>query len=165
MALPPITFTLCFLTRGEKVLMLHRSKEPNLGLWNGVGGHIESGESPLLSCLREVEEETGFKLESIRFAGVLTWEGFSSFPTGGLYIYSAPAPDGEPRSNEEGDLAWKTVDWIQNTTEVVSNIPRFLPHILAGDPPQWFRFFYTGEKIIRYSFEPLPSDLDLLNQP
>ncbi len=96
MALPPITFTLCFLTRAEKVLMLHRTKEPNLGLWNGVGGHIEPGEIPMLSCLREVEEETGFKLESIRFAEVLTWEGLTNFPTGGLYIFIAPAPEGEP---------------------------------------------------------------------
>lgn len=39
-------FTLCFLLHGEDVLMLHRRFPPNQGLWNGVGGHIEPGETP-----------------------------------------------------------------------------------------------------------------------
>jgi len=35
-----IRYTLCFLTRNDHVLMLHRAKSPNKGLWNGVGGKI-----------------------------------------------------------------------------------------------------------------------------
>ncbi len=41
-----ILFTLCFCLAGDKVLMLQRAKEPNLGKWNGVGGKIEPGETP-----------------------------------------------------------------------------------------------------------------------
>ena len=37
-------YTLCFLTRGDHILMLHRRRPPNQGLWNGVGGRIEVGE-------------------------------------------------------------------------------------------------------------------------
>jgi 8-oxo-dGTP pyrophosphatase MutT (NUDIX family) len=62
---PSLLFTVCFLTRGEQVLLLHRSSPPNRGLWNGVGGHIEPGERPLASALREVREETGYKPGSL----------------------------------------------------------------------------------------------------
>ena len=55
-----IKFVLCFLTRGDKLLMLKRVKAPNKGKWNCVGGHIEAGEAPLAACIREVREETGF---------------------------------------------------------------------------------------------------------
>ena len=55
-----LKFTVCFLFRNEDILMLLRNKPPNQGLWNGVGGHIELGESPYESCLREVKEEAGF---------------------------------------------------------------------------------------------------------
>ena len=58
------THTLCFLTRGDKVLMIKRRKPPHTGLWNGVGGKIESGEGPLAGCIREVDEETGFRLSA-----------------------------------------------------------------------------------------------------
>jgi len=54
------SYTLCFLTRGDHILMLHRRRPPNQGLWNRVGGRIEAGESPLTACLREVREETGY---------------------------------------------------------------------------------------------------------
>ncbi len=56
---PSLRYTLCFLTRGDSVLMLHRQKPPNLGFWNGVGGRLEQGETPRACMLREVREETG----------------------------------------------------------------------------------------------------------
>jgi 8-oxo-dGTP diphosphatase len=99
--LPPLVYTLCFLTRGDEVLMLLRNKPPNRGLWNGVGGHIEPGEKPLQSVLREVAEETGYVLPTARFCGLLTWEGYE-IPSGGsirvplysagLYIFTAAVP-------------------------------------------------------------------------
>jgi len=99
--LPPLIYNLCFLTRRDQVLMLLRNKPPNRGLWNGVGGHIEPGEDPLDSVLREVREETGYVLASARFCGLLTWEGYE-IPAAGLYIYTAPAPDGVSPVGEGG---------------------------------------------------------------
>ena len=94
-------YTLCFLTRGDHILMLHRRRPPNQGLWNGVGGRIEAGEPPLAACLREVQEETGYRLATTRFDGLLSWSGHE-FPDGGLYIYTAEAPEGEPRALRRG---------------------------------------------------------------
>jgi len=143
----PIRYTLCFLTRGEQVLLLHRRNPPNQGLWNGVGGHIEPGESPLASVLREVYEETGYPLRSARYAGLLTWEGFET-PPGGLYLFTAPAPAGEPRECSEGVLAWKPLDWMFSSPEVVSNLHVVGPRILASQPsePQCYHFIYSGSQ-------------------
>ena len=47
MARPDMRYTLCFLTRGDDILMLKRNHAPNRGLWNGVGGKIGPGETPV----------------------------------------------------------------------------------------------------------------------
>ena len=163
--LPPLIYNLCFLTRGDQVLMLLRNKPPNRGLWNGVGGHIEPGESPLDSVLREVAEETGYRLPTARFCGLLTWEDFE-IPTrgsphapllaAGLYIFTAPAPEGEPHPTVEGKLAWKDRAYIFSSPEVVSNIHRFGPRVLDGAPPQVYHFAYRTGEILRHEVYPLP---------
>lgn len=146
---PDLRYTLCFLTRGETVLMLHRRFPPNRGLWNGVGGRLEPGETPLRGALREVEEETGFRLESLTPRGILTWEGFETLP-GGLYLFTAEAPAGEPRQNNEGDLAWQPIAWACAAPEVVSNLHIVLPRLLRGDPPARYHFVYAGGEITHY---------------
>jgi 8-oxo-dGTP diphosphatase len=127
---PVMRYTLCFLTREcsneiraqdgcvdddgdwytcQEVLMLHRRYPPNQGLWNGVGGRLEPGESPRSCILREVYEETGYRLTRVSFRGILTWDGFET-PSGGLYIFTADAPEREnqPAAWEcpEGLLMW-----------------------------------------------------------
>ncbi|MCJ7695779.1 MAG: NUDIX domain-containing protein, partial [Anaerolineaceae bacterium] len=83
-------FVLCYIRRGNELLMIHRNKTPNKGLWNCVGGHIEAGEIAETACVREVFEETGFKISQPVFHGILTWEGFE-IPSGGLYMFSIDA--------------------------------------------------------------------------
>jgi 8-oxo-dGTP diphosphatase len=99
-------YTLCFLICDDEVLMLFRSKPPNQDLWNGVGGHIETGETPFNSCIREVAEETGISINNPRFNGLLTWEGFE-IPSGGLYLFSVLTTTKKIIPCDEGILAWK----------------------------------------------------------
>ena len=54
--------TLCYITRGNEVLMLHRTKKENdinKDKWIGIGGKFEKDESPDECLLREAQEETG----------------------------------------------------------------------------------------------------------
>jgi 8-oxo-dGTP diphosphatase len=153
-AIASIRYTLCFLTRGENVLMLHRLKPPNRGLWNGVGGRLENGETPHQGILREVLEETGFQIQAARFAGVLTWDGFET-PPGGLYIFTAEAPLGEPGPCSEGELAWKPRQWVFSSPKVVSNIHVFGPLVLEGAPPRLYHFSYRDGEIVYHTTAPL----------
>lgn len=53
-----------------KVVLIQKNKPKwQKGRWNGVGGAIEIGESPLQAMRREFQEETG--------AGVLDWRQFT----------------------------------------------------------------------------------------
>ena len=75
--------TLCYITRGDQVLMLHRVKKKNdlnQDKWIGIGGKCEEGESPEECLLREAKEETGLTLTDFRYCGLVTfvsdrWEG------------------------------------------------------------------------------------------
>lgn len=148
-----LRYTLCFLTRGDEVLMLHRQNPPNRGLWNGVGGRLEPGETPRACILREVCEETGYFLEDVAFAGILTWIGFET-PPGGLYLFTAAAPPGEPLDSAEGRLAWKPRGWVLSSPEVVSNIHIFGPHVFNGGPPRAYHFEYQDGQILRFTIRP-----------
>lgn len=154
-----LRYTLIFLTRGQDVLMLHRRKPPNQGLWNGIGGHIEAGEAPLACALREIREETGFVVEQLQFHGLLTWEGYET-PAGGLYIFTAEAPAGELAGSDEGELAWIPREWVFSSPEVVSNIHIFGPAVFNGDPPRVYHFHYRAGEIEHFEFRSLPPDLN-----
>jgi 8-oxo-dGTP diphosphatase len=156
----PLRYTLCFLTRPGQVLMLHRQRPPNQGLWNGVGGHLEAGEAPLASCLREVREETGYVLTGARFGGLLTWNGFET-PAGGLYLFHASAPPDDPLACSEGPLVWQDDSWVLHSPQVVSNIPYVLPSLLAGDAPRVFHFEYRAGVIVHHTILPLPAWVDV----
>ena len=99
--------------------------------------------------LREIREESGYALEQVKFEGLVTWEGFE-IPAGGLYLFSAQAPDGEPRGNEEGELQWKPRDWVITSGEVVSNIHAFGPWIFSGEIPREHHFMYQDGQILSY---------------
>ncbi len=153
-------FTLCFLLYDDQVLMIHRNFPPNQGLWNGVGGHIEPGETARQAVIREVKEETGYEIDNPHFAGLLTWDGFE-IPPGGIAIFTAQVPHPNFITNHEGVLAWKPMEWACSAPEVVDNIHVFLPKILAGEHPQHFHFSYEAGVRIKDVISEIPKDFDL----
>ena len=63
---------LCYLKKDDCYLLLFRNKKQNdynQGKWIGVGGHVEKGESIDQAAIREVKEETGFDIHSLKCAG------------------------------------------------------------------------------------------------
>lgn len=103
-----INTSLCYVYRGDEVLMLHRIKKENdvnHDKWIGLGGKFEENESPEECMLREVREETGLKLTSWRYRGIVT---FVSEPWPGEYmhLFTADGFEGELSECDEGELAW-----------------------------------------------------------
>lgn len=150
-----VEFTLCFLVRDQQVLMLERQKEPNKGLWNGVGGHIEIGESPNRACIREIGEETGLTVKNVEFCGILSWESWY-FPPGGMYIFRADPMNEDMVASDEGPLEWKSIAWVMQSDAVVSNISLFLPDLLAHADPIHYHCYFDQKQLLRSEKLPLP---------
>ena len=100
--------TLCYITRGNDVLMLHRVKKKNdlnQDKWIGIDGKFEQNESPDECLLREAMEETGLTLTRWKCRGVITflsdkWEGEY------MYLFTADGFEGALKECDEGDLQW-----------------------------------------------------------
>lgn len=56
--------------RGGKLLLIHRAYAHGSGTWSTPGGHLEFGESPELTAIRELKEETGLDVVNPRFAAI-----------------------------------------------------------------------------------------------
>ena len=128
--------TLCYIECGGKYLMLHRvvkENDVNHYKWIGVGGHFEFAESPDECLEREVMEETGLKLASHRFRGIVTFIYGSEPVVEYMHLFTAepeipgiaggtgrleqsPAvlnPDNIPLAEcNEGVLEWVDIDRI-----------------------------------------------------
>lgn len=106
--------TLCYMEKDGKYLMLHRTvkkKDVNKDKWIGVGGHFEADESPEECLLREVREETGYRLTSWRFRGIVTFvsgDGVTEY----MHLFTADGFEGEPIACDEGQLEWMDIGQV-----------------------------------------------------
>ena len=60
-----------FSPDGGKLLFCRRTKDPFLGKYNMVGGHIEPGESDEAAAYRELFEESGIRREDLSLTHVM----------------------------------------------------------------------------------------------
>jgi len=148
-------YTLCFIQRGKQILLLNRQFAPNLGLWNGVGGKIEPGETVLKSALREIKEETGMLLleEQLKNKGEVSWlvEGED---VGGLHIFHAVIPMDvvypTPLLTDEGILDWKDLDWIMDEENlgIAEIVPKMLENMIVSQERYEYIAHYKNDKLI-----------------
>lgn len=107
--------TLCYIEKDGAYLMLHRTKKENdvnKGKWIGVGGKFEAGEAPEECLLREVMEETGLKLTSYRYRGLLSFIYADKEPEY-IFTYTADGFSGELHECNEGELKWVKIEDIK----------------------------------------------------
>ena len=141
--------TLCYLERGDEVLMLHRVKkavDENAGKWIGVGGGFEEGESPEDCLLREVYEETGMRLLTWRYRGIVTFVS-DEWGTEYMHLFTSENFAGELRECAEGVLVWK------KRSEILS-LPLwegdkiFLRLLEEGHPFFSLKLRYHGDELV-----------------
>ncbi|MGB5934101.1 MAG: NUDIX domain-containing protein [Anaerolineae bacterium] len=96
---------LCILRSEAGFLLLRRKKEPNLGKYVPVGGHLEPFETPRQAVIREVEEEAGVSIEEPRLRGILTETSPTEY-NWIIYIYMADIAATPPVECAEGTLEW-----------------------------------------------------------
>ena len=95
----------------QKTLLLYRDgKKKNdihLGKWNGLGGKVESGESPEDAVKREVREEAGLVLLNPRLRGHIVFPNFNDEQDIFMFVFTASHYQGQLRADcPEGRLEW-----------------------------------------------------------
>jgi ADP-ribose pyrophosphatase YjhB (NUDIX family) len=90
--------------RNGKALLVRRARWPGKGLYSLPGGRVEFGESLHTALHREVDEETGLRIE---IAGLAGWRELLPGPSsGGHYLimsFAARWTAGEVALNDEHD--------------------------------------------------------------
>jgi 8-oxo-dGTP diphosphatase len=102
--------------REDRILLVRRARSPGKGFYSLPGGRVEFGESLHTALHREVDEETGLKIEIIGLAG---WrEVLPGTPGGGHYLimsFAARWTGNEPVLNDEhDDFKWLAPNALGN---------------------------------------------------
>ena len=142
--------TLCYVTRGNDVLMLHRIKKENdlnKDKWIGIGGKFEDGETPDECILREAMEETGLKLTSWKCRGVVTFLTTGQWEGEYMYVFTADEFEGELKECNEGELKWVSREFVDALPKWEGD--KIFLDLLWKDAPFFLlKLRYDGDKLI-----------------
>ena len=143
--------TLCYITRGNEVLMLHRTKKKNdinQDKWIGVGGKFEGTESPDECLLREAYEETGLTLTSWQCRGVVTFLQTSEKGDVGefMYLFTADGFEGKLKECDEGELKWVSREFLDSLPKWEGD-QIFLDLLWKDAPFFLLTLRYNGDKL------------------
>jgi 8-oxo-dGTP diphosphatase len=142
--------TLCYITRGEEVLMLHRVKKKNdvnQDKWIGVGGKFEPEESPDECLLREVKEETGLTLTQWKCRGIVTFLTNGPWDGEYMYLFTADGFEGQLKDCDEGQLCWVSRDFLNDLPKWEGD-DIFLKLLWENAPFFLLKLRYEGDTLV-----------------
>jgi len=108
----------CIIEKDNKILMVKESKKECYGKWNIPAGHVEEGELITAGAIREIYEETGYKVKLTGTLPILcaTFEGKE---TRIMVRFTADVIEESNGydTNEILDVQWIDMNDIKNMTE------------------------------------------------
>ncbi|NVO57898.1 NUDIX hydrolase [Rhodobacteraceae bacterium B1Z28] len=139
MSQTPKIGALAVVLHQDQVLLVQRSKEPDLGLWGFPGGHVEWGETVLQAAQRELREETTVIAIPSRYLDnldLLRWDQEGQVVS--HYLLVGVACDyqaGEPTAGDDAlDARWFPLDQIrQGDLPMSARVVDLLEHALRAD--------------------------------
>nr|WP_270840037.1 8-oxo-dGTP diphosphatase [Peptacetobacter hiranonis] len=109
--------TICYIEKDGKTLMLYRNKKKNdvhEGKYVGIGGKFEFGETPEECIIREIKEETGLTVNSLRYHGLISFPKFANDDNWYMFIFSCRDFEGEVPEDRLDDCPEGRLLWVDN---------------------------------------------------
>lgn len=144
--------TLCYVFKGDKVLMINRNKRENdihLGKWNGLGGKFNPGETPEECVIREVYEESGLLIKNPKLKGFLTFPAFDEEEDWYVFVFTANEFSGKLIESNEGELEW--IEWERVTELPLWEGDKYFLEWLNQERFFSAKFIYKNSKYITHS--------------
>ena len=143
--------TLCYIEQGRDYLMLHRVKktvDENKDKWIGIGGKFEEGESPEDCLIREVREETGFKVRSWNYRGIITFVS-DKWGTEYMHLFHSDDFTGDMHPCDEGEAEWVDISRVLDLNLWVGD-RIFLKYLLDKEMPFFsLKLMYRGDDLVK----------------
>jgi len=144
--------TMCYIIRNDKALLIGKEKSFGSRELNAPGGKLEEGETPEDCVVREIFEETGLLLSSVKRHGVLNFYfGKTDKPYWVVYVFSSTSFTGEPKASTEGYLEWVRLD-CPPYDKMWEDDPYWVPLLIQGKTFSGdFYFNEEGSKLLNHS--------------
>lgn len=114
---------------------MQRHKPPFANCWNGLGGKIEPGETPLTAIKRECAEETALTIGNPKLLLTCIYPKSNSINNQvTLHVFYDSIAELSVKPNSEGCYAWKDLDFAMDANNKsiagFSNLHQFIKEIL-----------------------------------
>ena len=98
---PKKIMTLCIPQKEGEVWLGMKKRGFGAGRWNGFGGKVKAGETVEQATIREMEEETGYRVTNLEPAGLLLFQNGDSPELIEMHIFrTSDFPDSLSESEE-----------------------------------------------------------------
>lgn len=145
---------LVFLEHNRQLLLLKGAATKKIwpNLYNGVGGHVEMGESIQQTALREIEEETGLAanlIDRLLLKAVVNIVGDHDTVGILMFVFHGAVSTQKVTPSDEGTLEWHSIDDLP-FDEMVPDLPSLIPVVIGHDAadPLFGRYYYDEGKLI-----------------
>lgn len=114
-SLPYRLAVLCYLyDENGDLLLLHRRKQPNAGMYSPIGGKVDvsEGEGPHECAVREIWEEAGLRLpvDQVRLIGIVSERAYEGQTHWMIFLFEVTRPvrrdEVKAMHFDEGKLEW-----------------------------------------------------------
>ena len=109
------------LDEAGRVLLGRRAVEPDVGLWDTLGGFLEDGEDALTALHRELREEAGIEVDVGAFVGTFPdrYGDADDAPPNLNLVWEASIASGTPTPDDDvSELRWFAPDELPSEGEL-----------------------------------------------
>lgn len=147
------------LAPADELLLIEKRRGLGAGLYNGPGGKVEPGETPMAAAVRETREETGVAVADLDERGEFDFY-FGDEHVFCCHVYVARDVRGELQDTPEAFPEWRTRERVPYD-RMWEDDELWLPHVLDGDAIRGvFYFDADGDDMLAHDLAVDVGDFD-----